>query len=144
MSHISKSIICIFIVSFLSISCQKKDTYTSILSKYLLKEFELKIPERTHYFVLLSGISCKGCVEKTQRLLIGYLLQNPELLDNMTFIYSDRRTVNPLLIQKTTSYYDSFEILDRLPLPIENIIIIKTDNRITGRLSVGRRMGCRS
>ncbi len=116
----------ILMTGALFLSCQEKDTKTGIFSNYLQKEFQLEIPEGEHYFILLSRLSCSGCVLEAQHVLLNYLIQNPHLVPQFTFIYSDKENANPILVQKLFSYYDSFSALEQLPALTDNMIIVKT------------------
>jgi hypothetical protein len=121
----------IFIIVLLAISCRNdKSEKTKIFSDYLSSTFSLSIPNDEHYFVLLPERVCAGCVFNSQIELNDYLNVHSEMIDKITFIYSDIQVANTDLIQRLQSFYDEQHNLDnKIPaytFGIGNLTIVKT------------------
>lgn len=122
----------ILVITILFLSCNTKtDETTYIFSKYLNSTFEINIPDKQHYYVLLPQLVCKGCVQQSQIYLNDFLENNPAQIENISFIYSNDETANHDLIEKLHSYFDNDGKIDQLPgiLGIGNLTIISTNKR---------------
>lgn len=74
-----------FIFYFIAVfifSCQpQKDKRSRALDQYLIEKHQNKIPDSTHFFVVLSEAACSGCVNKTMNWA-----QKDSLSSNVTCI----------------------------------------------------------
>ena len=118
-------IISILFIIINSCNIQKSDRKTEIFSNYLQKEFNVKIPDSLHYYIIIPEYGCKGCMQRIVKLSVERI--EDDIRKHVTFILSNRDEIISFdLFQDYKLLHDKDQVIDYLALNIANVTIIVT------------------
>lgn len=105
------------------------DTYdknTQLFSEYLQYELGVKIPDDTHFFLIVLKDGCQGAIESTLMDLDSTLnVKNDNT--NVSIITSNKQLSNKYFSESNIQIYLD-RTIDVINLPIYNVSLIKTRN----------------
>lgn len=137
-----RSIVLMIIILYLSVACKESCNKSIALNqddvlrvnnkdssyyfaKYLYDNFNLKIPNSLHYYIVIPNNGCRLCMDKAinQIELLGKKLDS----SLVTIIVSNLGCINDSLFKNNVNcYFDSTDNISDLNLPIVNVTIIHT------------------
>ncbi|MCB0429447.1 MAG: hypothetical protein H6585_11810 [Flavobacteriales bacterium] len=106
---------------------EKPNKNTEVFSNYLRNQFQTELPETPHRYLLLPAIYCKGCVQKYWMDLTQWGETNDHNL--ITIITTQPKAIPDSISQQFETRVDRSGMLDRLPLRVANLTILKSENR---------------
>lgn len=97
-----------------------------LFPKYINETFSLKIPDETHYFILVPKFGCKNCMKKDLDSLTRFIQGKQK--DQYTLITSNPGIV-PSILQSTMNFIvDSNEKMENINMGVINVTVFKTKN----------------
>ena len=96
-----------------------------VFAKYLYDNFNLKIPNSLHYYIVIPNNGCRLCMDNVinQIELLGKKLDS----NIVTIIVSNLGCINDSLFKNNVNcYFDNTDNISDLNLPIVNVTIIHT------------------
>ena len=112
-------------VSLLSCNNVKTDVTTEIFAHYLQEVCSCKIPEATHYFLLLPSLYCRGCVQDKWQELEKW--GNHGNRKDITIVTVQPQSIPNTIVESFNVVVDDKAMMNRLPLQVANLTIVKCE-----------------
>jgi hypothetical protein len=110
-------------ITTLLIGCSRTPSATAILDHYLNNTFGLSIADDEHYYLIIPGYGCAGCIE----VVFEELLENlPESSDKFTWIVSVDQKQYQSRLNRYKVLIDNYNDIGSTALNIGNITAIHT------------------
>ena len=105
----------------------KEDRITRIFSNYIYKEFNIKIIDSLHYYILIPRFGCKGCFKQSFADLNKIIKENNK--KDFTIITTNPEIISDELKSRMKIWIDTSGKLDVLNLEIANLTLVETQNK---------------